>query len=53
MCHAKDTLWGTLATAGRDVVLDNAFDIRRHASLIETTTVRSDAMPPGNITDMA
>jgi len=52
MCHAKETVWATLPMAGRDVLLDDAYQIRRHAPLIDTTTVRSSAMPPGNITGM-
>jgi uncharacterized membrane protein len=33
-------------------VLDDADNIRRHARLIELNAVRSNAMPPGNITAM-
>jgi uncharacterized membrane protein len=52
MCHAQDVVWGTLATAGNAIRLDDAGQIRRHASLIDITAVRSNAMPPGNITEM-
>jgi uncharacterized membrane protein len=34
------------------VVLDSPDNIRRHARLIEINAVRSDAMPPGNVTQM-
>jgi uncharacterized membrane protein len=34
------------------VVLDGPDSIRRHAHLIDINAVRSDAMPPGNITEM-
>lgn len=52
MCHAKETLWSTMAMAGEDIKLDNAQDIRRYAKLIDTVAVRSNAMPPGNVTEM-
>lgn len=52
MCHAKEVVWGTLATAGNTIRFDDADQIRRYASLIDITAVRSDAMPPGNITEM-
>jgi uncharacterized membrane protein len=52
MCHAKETVWDTLAMPGQNVVLDDADHIRRYAQLIGLTTVRSNAMPPGNVTDM-
>ncbi len=52
MCHAKQVVWSGLAVAGKNVLLDDAAQIRRHAELIELTAVRSNAMPPGNITDM-
>ena len=34
------------------MLLDSPENIRRHARLIEINAVRSDAMPPGNITEM-
>lgn len=52
MCHAKQVVWSGLAAAGKNVILDDRAQIRRHAELIELTAVRSNAMPPGNITDM-
>jgi uncharacterized membrane protein len=52
MCHAKETVWGTLAMAGQNVLLDDEDQIRRHADLIDLAAVRSNAMPPGNITEM-
>ena len=36
----------------KGVLLDGPENIRRHAHLIEINAVRSDAMPPGNITEM-
>jgi uncharacterized membrane protein len=52
MCHAKEVVWGTLAAAGQNIRLDDPEQIRRHASMIELTAVRTNAMPPGNVTEM-
>jgi len=52
MCHAKEVVWGTMASAGHAIRLDDAEQIRRYASLIDISAVRSNAMPPGNITEM-
>jgi uncharacterized membrane protein len=45
-------VWAGIAHAPKGVVLDTAERIRAHARLIDITAVRSDAMPPGNITEM-
>jgi uncharacterized membrane protein len=52
MCHAAEPVWAGIAHAPKGVVLDTAERIRAHARLIDITAVRSDAMPPGNITEM-
>jgi uncharacterized membrane protein len=52
MCHAKETVWPSLAMAGKGILLDDAVQIRRHAGLISVAAIRSNAMPPGNITEM-
>ncbi len=52
MCHAAEPVWGGIAAAPKGVMLDTDEQIRLHASLIEVVAVRSDAMPPGNITEM-
>jgi uncharacterized membrane protein len=52
MCHAREPLWPGIAASPRGVTLDQAEAIRKHARLIATNAVFSDAMPPGNITDM-
>jgi len=52
MCHAAQPVWPGIPTAPRGVMLDDSDQIRRHASLIEAYAVRSQAMPPGNITEM-
>jgi uncharacterized membrane protein len=52
MCHAAQPVWPGIPTAPRGVMLDDSDQIRRHAPLIEAYAVRSQAMPPGNITEM-
>jgi uncharacterized membrane protein len=52
MCHAKEPVWAGIAAAPKGVELDTADAIRLHARSIELNAVRSNAMPPGNVTDM-
>jgi uncharacterized membrane protein len=52
MCHAAQPLWAGIATAPKGVLLNTEEEIRRHARLIEIFAVRSEAMPPGNVTMM-
>ncbi len=52
MCHAAEPVWAGIAAAPEGVRLDTDEQIRLHAPLIEAAAVRSNAMPPGNITEM-
>jgi uncharacterized membrane protein len=52
MCHAAEPVWAGIAHAPKGIVLDTPERIRAHARLIDITSVRSNAMPPGNVTDM-
>jgi uncharacterized membrane protein len=52
MCHRREPVWPGVHAPPKEVVLDNATDMRRHAHQIEINAVRSNAMPPGNVTDM-
>ena len=52
MCHAADPVWAGIPAAPKGVRLDSPEEILRHAELIEVYAVRSQAMPPGNITEM-
>jgi uncharacterized membrane protein len=52
MCHAAEPVWDGIPTAPKGVMLDTDEQIRVHARLIEIFAVRSQAMPPGNITEM-
>jgi uncharacterized membrane protein len=53
MCHAKEPVWAGFVTAPKGVRLDDAEQIKLHASLIDINAVRSHAMPPGNITEIS
>jgi uncharacterized membrane protein len=52
MCHATEPVWAGLATAPKGVLLDTDEQIRLHAPLIAAAAVYSDAMPPGNLTEI-
>jgi uncharacterized membrane protein len=52
MCHMKSPVWAGIAAPGGGISLDNTADIRRYAELINVAAVLSNAMPPGNITEM-
>jgi uncharacterized membrane protein len=52
MCHAAEPVWDGIPAAPKGVMLETPEEIRVHARLIEIYAVRSQAMPPGNITDM-
>ncbi len=52
MCHASEVLWDGIAIAPKGVLLDTPAEIERHLRQMEITAVRSNAMPPGNITYM-
>src|ERR1700676_861181 len=52
MCHAAEPVWASIPIAPRGILLDEADHIRRNARLIARNAVWSNAMPPGNITDM-
>ena len=52
MCHATEPVWADIAAAPKGILLDTDEHIYLHAPLIAAAAVRSDAMPPGNITEM-
>ena len=52
MCHMSEPVWPGIHWAPNHVLLQSPENIGRHARLIEINAVRSDAMPPGNITGM-
>ena len=52
MCHAAEPVWDGIPAAPKGIMLDTDERIRSHARLIDLFAVRSQAMPPGNITEM-
>lgn len=52
MCHMEPPVWAGLNEPGNGVLLDTPTEIKRHAELINEASVLSDAMPPGNVTEM-
>ena len=52
MCHGATPGWPGITHAPQGIHLDTPEAIERHLRLVELAAVRSDAMPPGNVTDM-
>ena len=52
MCHAAEPVWAGISAPPEGILLDTDAHIRQHARLIAIAAVRSNAMPPGNITEM-
>ncbi len=52
MCHAQAPVWDGIPAPPKGVRLDSPAEIAQHAHLIELQAVRSNAMPPGNVTMM-
>lgn len=52
MCHAREPVWPGLEVAGNNIALDTPAALQRYSALIDTFAVRSNAMPPGNVTEM-
>jgi uncharacterized membrane protein len=52
MCHAAEPVWAGIAAAPKGILLDAPSRIHAQARLIDLFAVRSEAMPPGNITEM-
>ena len=52
MCHAAQPVWEGIGSAPKGVMLDTADRIKAHAAQIALNSVLSNAMPPGNITEL-
>jgi uncharacterized membrane protein len=52
MCHSAEPVWASIATAPKAILLDQGDHIRRNARLIGRNAAWSNAMPPGNVTEM-
>ena len=52
MCHSAEPVWTSIVTAPKAILLDDPGHIRRNARLIGRNAAWSNAMPPGNVTEM-
>jgi uncharacterized membrane protein len=52
MCHAAEPVWDGIVTAPKGILLDAPEHIHRNIRLIGRVAAWSNAMPPGNITEM-
>src|SRR3954454_16822403 len=52
MCHATEPVWAGIVTAPKGILLDAPEHIHRNIRLIGRVAAWSNAMPPGNITEM-
>jgi uncharacterized membrane protein len=52
MCHGAEPVWESIVTAPKGILLDTPDHIRRNARLIGRNAAWSNAMPPGNVTEM-
>jgi uncharacterized membrane protein len=53
MCHAAEPVWAGIGAPPKGVMLDTPGRIHAQVRLIDLFAVRSDAMPPGNVTEMS
>ncbi len=53
MCHAAEPVWEGVAKPPKNVRLESDDEIARHAEQIYAQAARSNAMPPGNVTDIS
>ncbi len=52
MCHAAEPVWEGFRHAPKDVLLDTPENIAMHARQIVVYAVLTNAMPPGNVTEI-
>lgn len=52
MCHAAEPVWAGIVAAPKGILLDAPEHIHRNIRLIGRVAAWSNAMPPGNITEM-
>ena len=53
MCHAAEPVWEGIVRPPKEVVLETDEQIARHAEQIYAQAARSNAMPPGNVTQLS
>ena len=52
MCHTAEPVWTGFGAPPKGVRLDSGEQIALHAKMIAVNAVKSNAMPPGNVTEM-
>jgi uncharacterized membrane protein len=52
MCHSAEPVWAGFGAPPKGVRLDSGDQIALHAKMIAINAVKSNAMPPGNVTEM-
>lgn len=52
MCHAAEPVWAGLGAPPKGVILETPAQIRRQARAIGLQAVVTQAMPPGNVTEL-
>jgi uncharacterized membrane protein len=53
MCHAAEPVWDGIGRAPKGVQLDTAEHIKAHRQQIALHSILTNAMPPGNITEIS
>jgi uncharacterized membrane protein len=53
MCHAAEPVWEGFARAPKDLMLDTPEHVASAARLIMVNAVLTNAMPPGNVTEIS
>lgn len=53
MCHAAEPVWQGITVAPKGVILETPDQIHRNANAIAMQSVLTEAMPPGNITQIS
>lgn len=53
MCHSSQPVWEGIGSAPKGVMLDTPERIKAHAGQIALNSVHTNAMPPGNITELS
>ncbi len=53
MCHAAEPVWEGITVAPKGVILETPDQIHRNANAIAMQSVLTEAMPPGNITQIS
>ncbi|MFY9882022.1 MAG: c-type cytochrome [Pseudolabrys sp.] len=51
-CHTKKSTHESFREAPKNIILESAADLKKHAAVIYAQTVQGKAMPLGNQTDM-